>query len=231
MLALCLAYIALPNFRYRDQIGQLALSALRHLDEKGAASDTKCENHYARLVRLSGPFALPSHKEHLHLNGKAIPESEDDGPGRWFFTSNNSFNVTPDIVITFLCAFLTVVVLASDVAHTASINFFGLAKALSVPGVIWVAFYAMLVSMLIPLSLIFFGRKRVFWATERVAYLQENCEKQLKAGQISDQIPNDPPGQKLPARQPKKLDSAPKRASATANSASLGKSARRTADK
>jgi hypothetical protein len=204
MLALCLAYIALPNFRYRDQIGQMARDALWHLDEKNASTIDGCANYYARLVKLSGPFASPSHNGHLAKDGNGLPPSEDSGPGEWFFTGHSKLTITPDAFIVFLLAFLTILVLASGVAKEAGLGFFSLPELLSSSWNIWWTFYLLLGAMAVPLTFIYVGRRRIHWAAERVAYLKSHCEKQIKASKLTGQIPNYPPeADELPPRQPK----------------------------
>lgn len=193
VFALTVAYLALPNLRYRDQVNGMAEDALRRLDQLNPSED-KCKTHYGRLVQFCDGRASKSQKSRMERHSENIPDSEDASPYAWLFPLTKAHRISRDAGTSLLFAILCFFVIILGVVETS--DAIGLSSLiLSCPDwMVSCAFLTMLLAACIPLIFINTGRKWVNWAASQIRNLEKLCHDEIKAVDITAGIPSTPPG-------------------------------------
>lgn len=197
LLALVLAYLALPNLRYRDSMNSKAKRALVRL-EALKPTDECCGINYCRLVKYAGDLADKHHLKRKSNHDHSIPESEDSNKYDWLFpvTKKSGWQLDTKII-----AFVGLIALTTlNLGVIERSDAFGLAAILKSipPFFISTLLIVINISLFVPLFLVWIGRRWVEWARQQVAYLERECEKEIRATTITGQIPTEAPSLAAP---------------------------------
>lgn len=191
-LAIALAYMALPNLRYREQISGYAKEALRRIDKQNVR-DEQCNGHYCRLVRFSGQLADDRQKSRLNSFRTSAFDGEDRSPWHLIFPTITGRWIARDTFIVFVIGILSAVPIILSTIEKADI--LGLRSSIFSVGstVVATTFFMLLVFCVFPLLLIFCGRRWVTWAREKIDYLEDMTNRDLRANNITAEIPDGSP--------------------------------------
>ena len=192
IFGLAIAYLALPNLRYRDQVNRMASKALRRLDDLNPP-DELCKTHYGRLVKFSDGLATTTQRDRLELNGKDIPETEDSSAYSWLFPITKENRISRDAKSASILAVVCFLILALGVIETGDILGLGALLKATPHWIIVLIFGGLAVSTLIPITFVLIGRRWVEWARSQIDYLETRCWKDIKAENITAGIPSSPP--------------------------------------
>lgn len=183
VLAVCIAYLALPSFRYRDRIESYAASVLSSLDGIGAASERGCKNHYARLVRLAGNKANQKQMEHLNGNRELIEDEIHQMPGDWIFNPLSPAGMSHDRAVVLLIGIFSTIIISSGSArqaHLINMANSGIFRILDSYYFVVFSFFACMFSIALPLWYIKIGNSRVSRAAQLIESYNKNCLCQLE---------------------------------------------------
>ena len=186
IFAVSLAYIALPSFRYREEIRQAAKMALHRLDDLNPSED-KCKTHYARLVKFSNGLANKSQKSRLEKNEQYIPDTEDNGPFKSFFLSENKKWPTDKFLVSCIALF-SFAMLSIGVTENFQVFGLGLWDGFKNASFVTTIYVFLNISLIIPLIFIYLGNNCVDWARKQIENLEKLCREDFLADSITGQI-------------------------------------------
>ncbi|MBD1209661.1 MAG: hypothetical protein H9535_14600, partial [Ignavibacteria bacterium] len=190
LCALTLAYIALPSFRYHDEVKRSAKAALHRLDDLNPSED-KCKTHYSRLVKFSNGLADKTQQSRLEKN--KIPDTEDNAPYKHWFVPSSSNKWPKDKTIVGLTLIVAFVVLALGVAENFNIFGVGLWTGFTNVALVSTLYFMLLLAAPIPLYFLIVGQSWVRWSQTQIDYLEKHCREEILADSITDKIPSFPP--------------------------------------
>ncbi|MER9274406.1 hypothetical protein [Mesorhizobium sp. M0520] len=186
-LAINVAYLGLVRFRYRDQIRDGARVELRIFEpsDKPAPANIKSMKMYKQLCELC---ALSNHD--LVDVPHAIKDARING-GFWSQIYHYLYRKHNDRNITYFSSVAAGTTLIAGVAR--NIDTWGFMDYIYNPwsGPIWM--YLLILFSVLPVAMVYGGRKIVFYALEHAREYREEIEKAMQTGSQLAQLPDASP--------------------------------------
>ncbi len=179
-LAINLAYLNLRRFRYRSQIRDHAKKEVISLaNDKGEYHPKLVANHWFQQVQR---FAHLKDNDEI-LPVPALPDTSQTAvkmpDGFWGTIYRYIFEYHQDRWLAFAFTGLCLVGLIFGVAH--SIDQLTWCNCAFSADYIWISFWILLIAMILPVLLVFVGRRVVRWACKYASNNVRELEKLMKA--------------------------------------------------
>jgi hypothetical protein len=180
--AMCLAYLALDRFRYRNEVESSAQSALATLDKEGDGQPDP-------------PQSIANNDAMLELKWLARLNCNGFSPQHpWAWVYATIFRREIDVYATIILAAIAAFCLAAGVAE--EIKIWDELSYLSTMPILGIAFYVCLISIIIPPVMVYFGRFIMHWSARRTRHLEGQLVELLR-DRVSRVLP--PPIPELPS--------------------------------
>lgn len=196
VLTICIAYLALPIFRYRNKIEGQAETILTELDNAGASTNTGCNSHYAELVKFAGTRATEKQRKHHDEHEKKIGNGHETMAGKWIFYPffNTPFSWDMACVVIFaIIGVLTIAGGAAKQSNLIDLSQSGSFHFLSYLYLVICTFFLSLMGMILPLIFVWRGNRREGQAMQHINRCRVNCVEQLSAKETISQAPSSSP--------------------------------------